>query len=53
MLCNPDGGEMEKKKKLKVAVISDTHGVLREAVLKILENCDYILHAGDFDNYDT
>ncbi len=44
---------MEKKKKLKVAVISDTHGVLRESVLKMLENCDYILHAGDFDNYDT
>lgn len=32
----------------KIAVISDTHNVLREEVLHELKTCNYILHAGDF-----
>ena len=34
---------------MKVGVLSDTHGLLRPEVISILEGCDYILHAGDFD----
>ncbi len=34
---------------MKIAVISDTHGLLRSEVEQILLSCDVILHAGDFD----
>lgn len=33
----------------KIAVISDTHGLLREEVVRILKTCDVILHGGDMD----
>ena len=33
----------------KIGIISDTHGLLRPEVLKILKTCDCILHAGDVD----
>lgn len=32
---------------MKIGVISDTHGVLRDEVVEHLEGCDYIIHAGD------
>lgn len=32
---------------MKIGVISDTHGVLRDEVLENLKECDYIIHAGD------
>ena len=35
---------------MKVGVISDTHGLLRQEVLEILRSCDCILHAGDINN---
>ena len=35
---------------MKVGVISDTHGLLRQEVLEILRGCDCILHAGDINN---
>lgn len=31
----------------KVAILSDTHGLLRPEVAEIAKNCDYIIHAGD------
>ncbi len=34
---------------IRAAIISDTHGVLRPEVERILETCDVIVHAGDFD----
>lgn len=34
---------------VKVGIISDTHGWLREDVKKQLADCDYIIHAGDID----
>ncbi|MCR4924011.1 MAG: YfcE family phosphodiesterase [Lachnospiraceae bacterium] len=40
----------------KVAVISDTHDMLREQVLEIIKECDLIFHAGDFSSnhiYDS
>ena len=33
----------------KIGVISDTHGLLRPEVVKILQDCEVILHGGDFD----
>lgn len=35
---------------VKIGVISDTHGLLREEVLKILRDCDCIFHGGDINN---
>ena len=32
---------------MRLGVISDTHGLLRDEVVKNLEGCDYIIHAGD------
>lgn len=31
---------------VKIGVISDTHGLLREEVLEILRDCDCIFHGG-------
>lgn len=33
----------------KIGVISDTHGLLRPEVVKVLQGCEVILHGGDFD----
>lgn len=33
----------------KIGIISDTHGVLRPEVVKVLQGCEVILHGGDFD----
>ena len=33
----------------QAAVISDTHGILRDEVIKVIKGCDVILHGGDFD----
>lgn len=35
---------------VKIGVISDTHGLLREEVLETLRNCDCIFHGGDINN---
>lgn len=35
---------------VRAAVIADTHGILRPEVKRILETCDVVIHAGDFDN---
>ena len=32
---------------MRLGVISDTHGVLRDEVIEKLQSCDYIIHAGD------
>ncbi len=34
---------------IKVGIISDTHGLLRPAVLEGLRSCDYIFHGGDIN----
>lgn len=36
----------------KIAVISDTHNLLRKEVLQYLEKCEVILHAGDIAKSD-
>ena len=32
----------------KIAVISDTHDILRPEVVSVAKSCDGIIHAGDF-----
>ena len=34
---------------MRLGIISDTHGLLRPEVLQVLEGCDRVVHAGDFD----
>lgn len=34
---------------MRIGVISDTHGLLRPAVLEVLATCDCILHGGDIN----
>ena len=33
----------------RIAVLSDTHGLLRPEVLEVLQSCDCIFHAGDIN----
>lgn len=33
----------------QAAIISDTHGILRDEVVEVIKDCDVILHGGDFD----
>ena len=42
-----DGGDGVKRKEVRVAVLSDTHGVLRRDVVAQVQDCTHILHAGD------
>lgn len=44
------GGKRMKGETIRVAVLADTHGVLRPEVVRILETCDAVVHGGDFDN---
>jgi uncharacterized protein len=37
------------RKTIRVGVISDTHGLLREEALRELKGSDFIIHAGDLD----
>ncbi|CDM70216.1 Hypothetical protein CM240_3099 [Clostridium bornimense] len=32
---------------MKLGIISDTHGILRDEVIENLKGCDYIIHGGD------
>lgn len=32
----------------KVAILSDTHGVLSPEVLNVIKGCEHVIHAGDF-----
>ena len=34
---------------MRLGIISDTHGLLRDSVVRRLRGCDFILHAGDID----
>ena len=40
---------MAENNKIKIGIISDTHGLLRPEVAKLLKDCNYIFHAGDVD----
>ena len=40
----------EKKKQMKIGILSDTHDLLRPEVLETLQGCDRILHGGDISS---
>lgn len=40
----------ERKKTMKIGILSDTHDLLRPEVLQTLQGCDCILHAGDISS---
>lgn len=48
---NP-GLSMRKFEGKKIAVLSDTHGLLRPEVIEILHYCDGAIHAGDINSRD-
>lgn len=35
---------------MKIAVLSDTHGLLRPEVLRIIAECSAVIHAGDINS---
>lgn len=37
---------------MRVAVIADTHGLLRQETVDFIEGCDAVIHAGDVDTPD-
>ena len=39
----------EQHQTIRIGVISDTHGLLREEALEALQGSDFIIHAGDID----
>ena len=43
-------GRRMNREPIRVAVMADTHGVLRPEVEQVLATCDVVIHAGDFDN---
>jgi len=38
--------------KIKVGILSDTHGFLDERVAEVIQQCDYAIHAGDIGRVD-
>jgi len=40
-------------KVMDVAVIPDTHGLLRPEVVEQLQSCDHIIHAGDIGSFEV
>ncbi len=39
-------------KTMKIGVISDTHGLLRQETVTAMQGCDHILHAGDIGDIE-
>lgn len=37
---------------MRVAVIADTHGLLRQETVDLIGGCDAVIHAGDVDTPD-
>ena len=38
---------------MKIALVSDTHGVCRKELFDHIKKCDYLILTGDFDNERT
>ena len=39
--------DMSRHQRLRVALVSDTHGVLDERIAALVDDCDLVVHAGD------
>lgn len=35
---------------MRIALVSDTHGVCREELMEYVKGCDCLIHTGDFDS---
>jgi len=46
---NPTDTPLEQRTRLKIGVLSDTHGHIDPSVIQALADTDLILHAGDID----
>jgi len=44
---------MPATKTIRVGLISDTHGLVRDEAVEVLKGCQHILHAGDIDEPDV
>ena len=44
---------LTSKRSFRIAIVSDTHGLLRPSVVKQLQGVDHIIHAGDFGTRDV
>jgi len=44
---------MPATKTIRVGLISDTHGLVRDEAVEVLKECQHILHAGDIDEPDV
>ena len=38
---------------MRIGILSDTHGLLRDEVVKALDGVDHIIHAGDIDRKEV
>ena len=38
---------------MKIAILSDTHSLLRDEVIGVIRECDIVLHGGDIASWDT
>ena len=38
---------------IKVGILSDTHGVIHPEVIKLMNDCDFVIHAGDIVDEDS
>ena len=44
---------MPATKTIRVGLISDTHGLVRDEAVEVIKGCQHILHAGDIDEPDV
>ena len=38
---------------IKVGILSDTHGVIHPEIIKLMNDCDFVIHAGDIVDEDS
>ena len=38
---------------IKVGILSDTHGVIHPEIIKLMNECDFVIHAGDIVDEDS
>ena len=38
---------------IKVGILSDTHGTIHPRIVELMNDCDYVIHAGDVMEEDS
>ena len=44
--------DRDRDQKYRIGILSDTHGLLRPEVIRVLQGCDAILHGGDINRQE-